>query len=304
MRQRLYLIGNGFDLFHGLPTSYPDFKDFVFDHAPHIYRAASRYLDAKEDWSDLEESLASFDTESVIQDFEHFAPSYGADDWSDSGHHDFQYEVGKVITALSVEMRDALVAWIRALPTDLIQPRLGSLPTSAFYLTFNYTDTLERLYGVPPSRIVHIHGQASADGAKLVLGHAWAEEQRTRLSSSAYSIDEDPRQVEVNGLLDEYFDDTFKPSRQIINELQPTLTQLDAVAEVIILGHSLGRVDWPYLRELLLLDSVRKATWTVACRSSEDASEKAGILLRLGVPSGSVKCVRWDDLLGAEAGAR
>jgi hypothetical protein len=297
MRQTLYLIGNGFDLFHGLPTSYADFKEFVFDRAPHIYRAAERYLDVRENWSDLEASLATFDTDGVIQDLEHFAPSYGADDWSDSGHHDFQYEVDKVIAALSEQMRDALAAWIRALPTDTVQPRLGSLPKEAHYLSFNYTDTLERAYGIPAARVVHIHGQASVEGAELVLGHAWAEEQRTLLSSDVHSQDQDPRQVEVNQLLDEYFNDTFKPSQQIIQQLQPVFMQLTGVTEVVILGHSLAEVDWPYLRELLLLDTIRAARWTVACRDRQEATEKFKTLIYLGVPVEGVSVVHWDELV-------
>lgn len=297
MRSTLYLIGNGFDLFHGLPTSYADFKEFVFNRAPHIYRAAERYLDVRENWSDLEASLATFDTDGVIQDLEHFAPSYGADDWSDSGHHDFQYEVDKVIAALSEQMRDALAAWIRALPTDAVQPRLGSLPKVAHYLSFNYTDTLERVYGIPAARVVHIHGQASVEGSELVLGHAWAEEQRTLLASDVHSQDQDPRQVEVNQLLDEYFNDTFKPSQQIIQQLRPVFLQLIGVTEVVILGHSLAEVDWPYLRELLLLDSIGAARWTVACRDRQEATERIETLIHLGVPVEGVSVVHWDELV-------
>lgn len=305
MRKTLYLIGNGFDLFHGLPTSYADFKEFVFDRAPHIYRAAERYLDVRENWSDLEASLATFDTDGVIQDLEHFAPSYGADDWSDSGHHDFQYEVGKVIAALSEEMRDALAAWIRALPAYTVQPRLGSLPEEAHYLSFNYTDTLERAYGVPAARVVHIHGQASVEGSELVLGHAWAEEQRTLLSFDVHSQEQDPRQMEVNQLLDEYFNDTFKPSQWIIQQLRPEFMRLTGVTEVVILGHSLGEVDWPYLRELLLLDNIRVASWTVACRSRQEATEKIETLIHLGVAADRASAVCWDELVlaGSETGA-
>lgn len=158
-------------------------------------------------------------------------------------------------------MCDVLAVWIRALPTDTAQPRLGSLAKDAHHLSFNYTDTLERAYGVPAARVVHLHGRATVEGSELVLGHAWAEEQRTLLSCDVHSQEQDPRQVEVNQLLDEYFTKTFKPSQRIIRELRPEFMRLLGVAEVVILGHSLGEVDWPYLREPLLFENIRAARW-------------------------------------------
>ena len=82
----------------------------------------------------LESALADIDVESIlggygflfsrgcwfvcwgVNDLEQFMPGYGADGWSDSGHHDFQYEVSRVVEGLSTELRRRFGQWIRQLP--------------------------------------------------------------------------------------------------------------------------------------------------------------------------------------------
>ena len=40
-----------------------------------------------------------------------------------------------------------------------------------FYLTFNYTETLERIYDIPSTQICHIHGSRLVKGDDYVFGH-------------------------------------------------------------------------------------------------------------------------------------
>lgn len=113
--KKLYVIGNGFDLWHGIPSSYREFKSFVKEHDRDLFDAVETYLGAEEGWSDLESALASIDVDSVIEDLDHFMVSYAADDWSDAYHHDFQYEVERVVERLSATLRIQFGKWIRQL---------------------------------------------------------------------------------------------------------------------------------------------------------------------------------------------
>ena len=72
---------------------FSEFKGFVEVHDSDLLKAIQDYLPADEDWSDLELALADIDVDSIVQDHEHLMMPYGAEDWSDSGHHDFQHEV-------------------------------------------------------------------------------------------------------------------------------------------------------------------------------------------------------------------
>lgn len=44
------------------------------------------------------------------------------------------------------------------------------LPMECRYLTFNYTETLERVYSIPESNILHIHGSRLSD-KEYIIGH-------------------------------------------------------------------------------------------------------------------------------------
>jgi Bacteriophage abortive infection AbiH len=75
----LYIIGNGFDLWHGIPSSCKQFKEYVSSCDERMFDAVDRYLHADEDWSDLESALAGIDVDAIIDDLSGFMVSYGAD---------------------------------------------------------------------------------------------------------------------------------------------------------------------------------------------------------------------------------
>ena len=61
MNRKLYIIGNGFDLNHGLNTSYSNYRDFLIRYYEHEFRDLEKFpwffTDFKDMWSDLENSL-------------------------------------------------------------------------------------------------------------------------------------------------------------------------------------------------------------------------------------------------------
>lgn len=75
---KLYIIGNGFDLAHGLPTAYWNFREYLekvdcgflsaFEEHYFIYPNMSEK--AKKDllWNELETNLANIDEDVIIED--------------------------------------------------------------------------------------------------------------------------------------------------------------------------------------------------------------------------------------------
>jgi hypothetical protein len=123
---------------HEIPSEYRDFRVFVQECDSDLLRDIDNYLPAGDDWSHLEQALAEIDVDHIVENLEQFMPSYGADDWSDSGHHDFQYEVGRLVERLSTELRQQFARWIRQvpIPTPATTPRrLQAIDPTAFFLT-------------------------------------------------------------------------------------------------------------------------------------------------------------------------
>lgn len=266
MNQRLYIIGNGFDLAHGIPSSYSQFGKYLEITDSSISRLIRDYLFVDKDfWSCFEERLASFDYDNVIDYAEKFLVSYGADDWSDAYHHDFEYEIEQIVDGLSRKLRTKFAEWIRLLP----MPAPGAftpvrcIDPAGCFLSFNYTPTLQRLYSVPEQNITHIHGRSSQGDAEIVVGHGW-ERQADELLSQGVDENTDVRVAGGYGLIDDYFAATFKPTEKIIERNRSFFDGLVDVSEVIVLGHSLAEVDALYFWEILSQIDRRTTRWTIS----------------------------------------
>lgn len=295
---KLYIVGNGFDLWHGIPSGYWNFKEYVRQRDRDVFSAVEDYLPAGDDWSSVESALAGIDVENIIDDLGHFMASYGDDDWSDSGHHDFQYEVEQVVGRLSTQLTALFGEWIRALPIPTpatAKALLKRVDVEAAFLTFNYTLTLQKLYAVPDAHVLHIHGEAKTADDELILGHAWNPEHRKSLNDRDDIEEIDTRLMEAHDILDDFFSKTFKPSERLILQHQAFFDQLRSVDTVYVLGHSLSDVDLPYLKALLEIPAVAAARWHVACREEEEWPERRERLVEIGISYQNAAADLWAD---------
>lgn len=296
---RLYVIGNGFDRWHGIPSGLEHFKDYVENTDRDVYREVEDYLPAEKNWANLELALAYLDADMLIDNLGHFMGSYAADDWSDSGHHDFQLEVGNVVERLSCSLQAHFADWVRQLPipTHSTAPALlSTLDRQARFLSFNYTSTLSRVYGVAPERILFIHGCAAQPDDTLILGHAWNPSARRSLNARADIEELDTRIVEANTIIDDYFSSTFKRSSELIARHAAFFDSLTTIEQVIVLGHSLSDVDAAYFQALLEQPSIARAPRTVALRNPTEWPEKESLLQALGVMPGKATPMLWENL--------
>jgi Bacteriophage abortive infection AbiH len=273
----LYIIGNGFDRHHGIRSDYKDFGEFLRQVDSETYDVVDTYFTVDDSfWWEFEARLADFDAEALLEDASIFMLPYGADEWSDSAHHDFQYETERAISAISVTMRSHFSNWVRQLEIPRkadLSGTLLNLDPSASFLTFNYTPTLQNIYGVRPSQVLHIHGSAFDPTDKLVLGHGWQPRPEDTFNARANPERDDTRLLEGYQIADNYFAATFKPTSEIIAEHRAFFESLSKVREVRIMGHSLASVDAPYIREVLNSIDQLLVRWQVSYHSDVEASK-------------------------------
>ena len=245
MSSRLYIIGNGFDIYHGINSRYSNFKDYVEENDNDLYEMLEEYFDTVSLWSDFEETLAYIDVDTIVDDAENYLVSYGADDWSDAYHHDYQYEIQRVVDIGTKQLKKHFTDWI--LQLDIPNNPQLTLEKRAKFLTFNYTDTLESVYNVPVNNIVYIHNKAVNQDSVLILGHS-RNPANTNSFREQNDEDTDPRVAEGNYILDEYFSDTYKNTATLINDYQDYFNGLSTIKEIYLLGHSISPVDIEYFR--------------------------------------------------------
>ena len=288
---RLYIIGNGFDIRHGLPTRYKHFKSYVAKNDKELYDAIEEYIPAGDEWNELESALGEIDYELILQNSEMFLVTYNTEDWSDAYHHDYQYEVDKITRMLSARLKEQFADWVKGINiADAYNSEqyIPPIPRDSLYFSFNYTNTLQQIYAVPDAQIMHIHGNCSYD-EDLILGHSF----RVEKSLNPYiGPDQDIRIAEAYDSIDKYFGNTFKPSKDIIKEENVFFSSLKNVDEVIVLGHSLAEVDGEYFAEIN--KSIPKsARWIVALYKGE---EKSGSLEDYDVRNSNISYMQYEDI--------
>jgi hypothetical protein len=301
----LYIIGNGFDLYHGVPTRFSQFKEYLRATGISLHDVVERFIplrydpvDPSRNWSDLEEGLAGIDGDEIVDYAFQFLMSYGDENWSDAGHHDYQYEVDKIVADLSAGLKLRFAEWVRQVevPGQDEVPDFLPIDSTARFLNFNYTNTLSALYGVPQSNITFIHGEAACDGDEIVLGHAWNPINIPSLNNVSDPESLDTRVMEGNEIINEYFGKTFKNTSNIIQANNDFfLEALKDISAVCVLGHSLSDVDLQYFRAII--ENINHSVhWYVSFHFYDQLASHRRAMEDLGVSSAQIHLMKMESL--------
>lgn len=64
---KLFIIGNGFDIAHNIPSSYGNFRDYCAHYMPEMYEKLNRYYDGGDKlWSEFEKELPSLNQDALF----------------------------------------------------------------------------------------------------------------------------------------------------------------------------------------------------------------------------------------------
>ena len=78
----LFIVGNGFDLMHGVPSGYHNFRDSMGRH-DELRNALEMYIRKEDLWADFEESLAHLDDEAMLGTVNDWMDIFGVKDQFD-----------------------------------------------------------------------------------------------------------------------------------------------------------------------------------------------------------------------------
>lgn len=117
LSKKLVIIGNGFDLFHGLPTKYSRFKDYLEKNYNSFFATLSKYFPNDLLWSSFEEALAELDYSEIEDENSCYLIGYGDENWRDSANHDYQYMIEESLS-FAIKIPDYLKKWICTIDTN------------------------------------------------------------------------------------------------------------------------------------------------------------------------------------------
>ena len=292
MKKNLFLIGNGFDIAHGLPTKFnPDFKIIAQanESIPYIW---DLYQTRNSDiWSDFENSLAYPDFNELQEIFDSYSPDYSSDRESDRNSIIIQAIISGNLQKTLYEFATKAENEIKKRsPIPMFENWFN--PCS-FFINFNYTHTLEIIYEIHEDHILHIHGEVGVND--LILGYPDGEfnpemyfydiRMRGRQSSSIDIIDY------IDSLDDYYVKVAFKTlyekvkgfSKHTNINLINNFINTKEIDEIIVIGHAY-KTDFKYYEWLKKRFPLVK--WTMYYYNNEDKIAASNLAENLRIDYG------------------
>lgn len=277
----LFIIGNGFDLAHGIPTQYSDFRAFLvrnypdaekykdlqvcledFDYIENEKEFAAEILLSTMDkvsginWCDFEDALARIDFGNKFPGF-----SYGQSKTEEehelaiSQYMLYMDKLSKPFIYCTKYWQEFFEHWMREIKTQIdlnnFAPKenLKELfsQSDSHFLTFNYTRTLRKLYN--QKHVIHIHNRV---GKRLIFGHGEDD-----VMSTASCANISFGSCFVNDMANSFKKDTetaLKNSKQFFDSLD------QRIDKVYSYGFGYGKVDGVYISKIIKSISPN-ATW-------------------------------------------
>lgn len=262
--ERLVIIGNGFDIAHGIKSQYKDFRNWVLKNGKdnNFIRLMDIFFSNQRDvWGDLETALGEYNEDAIID----FCKPDEEFDYDHPTRAMVAIEDGPDWIFLPVidEIKELFNEWVNSIDIRGAKSYI-SFPSNSKFLTFNYTETLERFYNIPEKDVLHIHG-SRLNRDEYIFGHC-----NYRDPYAPYSDDGDMlyiQQTQEKIIL--WMNEMVKDTKSFIKNNANFFTSLNNVKIVYTYGLSLNEVDWPYFEEIIARTG-RSIPWVIRYHSKED----------------------------------
>ncbi len=298
MIENLFIIGNGFDLGHKMNTRYEQFRHWLVSQFPKAANTSSFYLSEVQIMPDGEEYISNEDLASfLIYCIDETAGGNWADFESTLGTIQWEYffdQLEEIIDrdgdidlwktaysredftqTLSINSRafaKFFSEWINTIkyPNSILKNAFftDKIKTTSFFLTFNYTRTLEKIYLISENQICHIHG---VQGEEIIFGHG-----------NQYDQDESRYDFGMEGI-DNIHEGLRKPTEEVIRKTDVfnKLKSFD-IKNIYSWGFSFSKVDQCYLEEICKSLDTKLITWYIHDYSKDKFYQFKNILHSCG----------------------
>lgn len=312
-KKALYVIGNGFDLMHGVQSSYYRFRDFLGKNGS-LRSALDTILDVDDIWADFEEALAHFNMDMMGNEFivDGWLDSFGAyeEDALAADYFLAAEEAAGMMLTISYELPIFFRRWVESLSIRTDERPLKNILHDGKVLCFNYTEFVEECYGVPRANVCYIHGCRRKEKyhkkEDLILGHKrGASEYSFEICDSGHIR---KKTEYAQYLLDSAVDNVFrivadadesltKDSREIIRKHKDFFDDISGTEEIFVFGHSYSEVDWDYFSQIYYGNTAKEdIQWYFGCHGIRDLQNLSAMLNEFGIRRERVHVFRTDTI--------
>lgn len=283
---RLYIIGNGFDIAHGIPSRYTDFRNYCQTNIPEMFEKLNRYYrDHVDDlWSSFEDNMPNINQEAIFD-----WATINNQDWNQSwkGYNAFIDEIRHEVDYVD-SIKSDITKWFQSIELTNVHKLYCLSLENSLFITFNYTLTLEQIYHINSNQICHIHGSVQGNFPYLVLGHNMQDQEINTIFSSVNEFEQEACSEVVN-LIRGWRKDT----QAVIAANEGFFDNLTEITDVFVLGHSMSDVDLPYFTRVKQIVN-ENVTWYISFYGTNDENRKKNVAEELKLPN--FELIQLDDL--------
>ncbi|SDP76227.1 bacteriophage abortive infection AbiH family protein [Clostridium gasigenes] len=304
----LFVIGNGFDLAHGLKTLYGDFRDYLEEEDWSYLEALENMygfcIDSKKEWvkeylwKDFETNLSNIDEATIIDGGEYMDLGL---EGGDIGVEDTLDEYWQEQYGFIERLNEFVMSWIKKIDIDTtIRTDVIDADTSNKFITFNYTLLLEEMYKVDKYNILHIHGSIDEDDTEPVIGHG-NKEKMMQFREVAKEASEEyyEKKSSIYNAVANYYERTLKNVDYFLMCNRSFFKKLEDVKSISVIGHSLGDVDMPYFKGIK--ENVNKDTiWNIYYRDEGDDICFKNKIMSIGVNEDKIRVLHSEQFFNTE----
>lgn len=293
----LFIIGNGFDLAHGLQTQYINFREYLdeqdwrflmtLEETYGFCSDSDLKLLEKHLWKDFENNLSNINETEIIELGTHIELGLEGGDFDIEETLDTYWEeqYGYI-----KRLNNYLNSWISQInigvckKTDIINEENNDL-----FINFNYTLLLEEIYNIDSYDVLHVHGSVDSHDVNPIIGHGDYDKVREMKKKSLECANKRmEKETSIYNAVHNYYDRTFKDVQHYIDWNENFFNRLNTISEIFVVGHSLGKVDLPYFEKVLSIVP-SNACWNVFFHNNEDEDNFAETLVGIGVNPNNIK---------------
>lgn len=263
----LFIIGNGFDLAHGLKTSYEHFREYLQKEypevdsdefiLPNVYTLpkGDEFVDdiqaisfllriisntEGDEWKDVETTLGTLDFGECFDGL-----YYERDSDEDINLWYKAYlnqDIASNLVLPTLKISDYFAEWINTIEIDdrvSVKKDFAKLINSDedLFLTFNYTETLEKLYNI--KNVCHIHGK---QGEEIIFGHG--NDANSYEYYLSYYVGAENSLVEIHRMLQKNTVSALERHMSFFKKIDFT------VNKIYSFGFSFSEVDQIYIEKI------------------------------------------------------
>ena len=273
MKYKLYAIGNGFDIHHGIECSYNNFFEYCKKNETDLCLDIEKfYYDSNILWSNFEEELINIEPSYILDDCRILHPN-----WNTCYKEMYQFIdcVRDEVDNLKYSLTEAFNSWVKSLNKGNLRKKLNIDVKHSLFISFNYTGTLEDLYKVSNDSILYIHGKANDKNSDLLFGHGASKDKISELISTDNILEADA--LETVG---DFLFALRKDTGYIINENQSFFSKLKDIDEIYVLGSSLSDVDLPYFKKIK--ESTQSySKWFISYYKDDEKEKKDKAIIKI-----------------------